>query len=221
MFGRSMGKNSLLLSLFALVTAGVLAATYQLTREQIAEAERAAAEKALLEILPEERHDNDLLVDTLPLPTEALDQLGLKAGAQAHLARLDGKVEAVILPAVAPDGYSGNIRLIVGINRDGSIAGVRALTHNETPGLGDKVDLKKSDWVLRFNGKSLEQPRLENWRVKKDGGEFDQFTGATITPRAVVKQVKQVLLFVREHRNLLFSDTQPEKTPENAEGETL
>jgi len=221
MFGWSMGKNSLLLSLFALATAGVLAATYQLTRGQIAEAERAAAEKALLEIIPEERHDNNLLTDTRPVPGEALETLGLDAGGEIHLARLDGRVEAAIIPAVAPDGYSGDIRLIVGVNRDGSIAGVRVLTHNETPGLGDKVELKKSDWVLRFNGTSLEQPQLEDWRVKKDGGAFDQFTGATITPRAVVKQVKKVLLFVREHRDLLFSDTQTEEPPEQAEGETL
>ena len=221
MFGRSMGKNSLLLSLFALVTAGVLAATYQLTREQIAESERAAAEKALLEIIPEERHDNNLLADTRPVPAGALGTLGLDAEAEVHLARLNGEIQAAIIPAVAPDGYSGDIRLIVGVNRNGSIAGVRILTHNETPGLGDKVELKKSDWILGFNGKSLEQPQLEDWRVKKDGGTFDQFTGATITPRAVVKQVRKVLLFVREHRDLLFSDTRSEENSQNAEGETL
>ena len=221
MFGQSMGKNSLLLSLFALVTAGALATTYQLTRERIAEAEQAAAARALLEIIPEEAHDNNLLADTRPVPAEALDILGLKPGAEIHLARLNGDIQAAIIPAVAPDGYSGDIRLIVGVNRNSSIAGVRVLTHNETPGLGDKVELKKSDWVLGFKGKSLEQPKPEDWRVKKDGGQFDQFTGATITPRAVVKQVKKVLLFVREHRDLLFSDSRSEENPEKAEGETL
>ena len=221
MFGWSMGKNGLLLSLFALATAGVLAATYQLTREQIVESERAAAEKALLDIIPKERHDNDLLADTRPVPAGALGTLGLDAEAEVHLARLDGEIEAAIIPAVAPDGYSGDIRLIVGVNRDGSIAGVRVLTHNETPGLGDKVDLKKSNWILGFNGTSLEQPQLEDWRVKKDGGAFDQFTGATITPRAVVKQVRKVLLFVREHRDLLFSDPDTDTDTDKAEGETL
>ncbi len=206
MFGRSIGKNSLLLGAFALVTAGVLAGTYQLTREQIASSERAAAQQALLEIIPKERHDNDLLADTLPVPEDSRDQLGLDAPADIHLARQDGEVAAIIVPAVAPDGYSGDIRMIVGINRDGTVAGMRVLTHRETPGLGDKVELKKSDWVLGFNGKSLGNPEPEQWQVKKDGGHFDQFTGATITPRAVVNQVRKVLVFVDNHRELLFAD---------------
>ncbi|WP_341937713.1 electron transport complex subunit RsxG [Marinimicrobium sp. C2-29] len=206
MFGRSIGKNSLLLGAFALVTAGVLAGTYQLTREQIASSERAAAQQALLEIIPKERHDNDLLADTLPVPEDSRDQLGLDASADIHLARQDGEVTAIIVPAVAPDGYSGDIRMIVGINRDGTVAGMRVLTHRETPGLGDKVELKKSDWVLGFNGKSLGNPEPEQWQVKKDGGHFDQFTGATITPRAVVNQVRKVLVFVDNHRELLFAD---------------
>ncbi|WP_027329671.1 electron transport complex subunit RsxG [Marinimicrobium agarilyticum] len=205
MFGWSIGKNSLLLGAFALVTAGVLAGTYQLTRDKIAEAERAAAAAALLEIVPEDEHDNDLLSDTIKVPEAALEQLGLDRQEAIHLARRDGEVTAAIIPAVAPDGYSGDIRMIVGVNRDGSIAGVRVLTHNETPGLGDKVDLKKSDWILDFTGHSLGSPPRDNWKVKKDGGYFDQFTGATITPRAVVKQVRGVLTFVEEHRDLLFS----------------
>lgn len=206
MFGRSIGKNSLLLGAFALVTAGVLAGTYQLTRGQIANSERAAAQQALLEIIPKERHDNDLLADTLPVPEDSLDQLGLETPADIHLARQDGEVAAIIVPAVAPDGYSGDIRMIVGVNRDGTVAGMRVLTHRETPGLGDKVELKKSDWVLGFNGKSLGNPEPEQWKVKKDGGDFDQFTGATITPRAVVNQVRKVLVFVDAHRELLFAD---------------
>lgn len=214
MFGRSIGKNSLLLGAFALVTAGVLAGTYQLTREQIATSERAAAQQALLEIIPKERHDNDLLADTLPVPEDSLDQLGLDAPADIHLARQDGDVAAIIVPAVAPDGYSGDIRMIVGINRDGTVAGMRVLTHRETPGLGDKVELKKSDWVLSFNGKSLGNPEPDRWQVKKDGGAFDQFTGATITPRAVVNQVRRVLVFVDNHRELLFADPEtPDSEP--------
>jgi len=108
------------------------------------------------------------------------------------------------LPTVAPDGYSGDIKLIVGINLDGTIAGVRALSHKETPGLGDKVDLRKSNWILNFNGRSLLQPSIEQWAVKKDGGTFDQFTGATITPRAVVKSVKKALLFFQQQRDVIF-----------------
>lgn len=222
MLGSSIGKNSLLLAAFAMVTAGVLAGTYQLTRSQIAESERAAAQQALFEIVPRERHTNNLLEDTLPLPPEAGDQLGLEVG-NIHLARQNGEVVAAIVPAVAPDGYSGAIRMLVGVNQDGSISGVRVLTHNETPGLGDKVDLKKSDWILGFAGKSLGQPPADRWKVKKDGGDFDQFTGATITPRAVVNQVRRVLEFVRNHRAVLFpssvEDTQqesPEETTDDA-----
>lgn len=207
MLGASIGKNSLLLAAFALVTAGVLAGTYQLTRDKIADAERLAAQQALFEIVPRQSHTNDLLQDTIPVPPEAWEQLGLVTGAEIHLARKNGKVIAAIISTVAPDGYSGAIRLLVGVKRNGSVAGVRVLSHNETPGLGDKVELKKSDWILTFAEKSLGQPPAEDWQVKKDGGVFDQFTGATITPRAVVNQVRRVLEFVEEYRGSIFPDT--------------
>ena len=200
----SITKNGVLLFLFALVTAGLLETTYEGTKDTIAAAERRAAEKALLEIVPAERIDNDLLLDTLPIPKAAWQQLGLISGGDLHIARKTNDIVAVIVPAVAPDGYSGAIKMIVGVNQDGSLAGVRVLTHSETPGLGDKVDLKKSQWILSFNDKSLTNPTPDNWAVKKDGGEFDQFTGATITPRAVVQQVRKVLEFVESRRDELF-----------------
>lgn len=200
----SIGKNSFLLFLFALLTAGILATTYEGTKETIAAAERKAAEKALLEIIPAERIDNDILLDTYSIPQSAWQQLGLQEEQNIHIARKDNTVIAVIVPATAPDGYSGDIKMIAGINRDGSIAGVRVLAHIETPGLGDKIDLKKSQWITDFNGKSLANPTLDNWQVKKDGGEFDQFTGATITPRAVVQQVRKILEFVESHQSTLF-----------------
>lgn len=206
--GSTIGKNSLLLGVFALVTAGLLAATYQHTHPLIVEQERKAAQKALLEIVPASRHNNDVLHDIVPVPSNHWQLLGLKDGGNVHIARDDDRPVAVIIPAVAPDGYSGAIKLIVGINRDGSIAGVRVLSHNETPGLGDKIDLKKSDWILEFNGKSLHNPSIEQWRVKKDGGEFDQLTGATITPRAVVKQVRKTLEFFYATEDILFPQNQ-------------
>lgn len=206
----SISKNGVLLFAFAIVTAGLLATTYEGTKATIAEAERRAAQKALLEIIPAERIDNDLLVDTLRIPEEAWPQLGLSAAKDIHLARKDGRVIAVIIPTTAPDGYSGEIEMIVGVNQDGSVAGVRVLTHKETPGLGDKIDLKKSNWILDFNGRSLVDPAKAGWTVKKDGGEFDQFTGATITPRAVINQVYQVLAFVKDSETSLF---QPTNTP--------
>lgn len=204
MLGTSISKNSLLLGVFALVAAGGLALTNEGTKDRIQKAERAAQQKALFEIVPRSRHDNDLLFDTMPVPKESWKLLGLPKGGDIHLARRDGDLVAVIIPAVAHDGYSGDISMIVGVNRDGSVAGVRVLAHHETPGLGDNIELKKSDWLLDFDGKSLSKPAAERWAVKKDGGEFDQFTGATITPRAVVNQVRKVLEFVKQNGDQLF-----------------
>jgi electron transport complex protein RnfG len=204
MLGRTMGLNSLLLGLFAALTTVIIAGTYLGTRERIAESQRAAEQKALLEIVPDERHDNELLDDTLPVGPKT-DLLELRQEKQIYIARKSGEAVAVILPVTAPDGYSGAIELIVGINRDGTVAGVRALQHRETPGLGDKVDVKKSDWVLEFNGRSLQSTTEERWAVKKDGGVFDTFTGATITPRAVTAAVKRGLLYFDAHRETLLA----------------
>lgn len=200
----SIGKNSLLLFIFAMVTAGILASVNEGTKEAIAKAERQAAEKALLEIIPQNRFDNDLLLDTLAIPESAHTLLGASEGASIYVARKDNQIVAVIIPAVAPDGYSGDIKLLVGVNTDGRVAGVRVLAHKETPGLGDKVDLRKSPWIRLFNGRSIGNPNRDGWKVKKDGGEFDQFTGATITPRAVVNQVYKTLTFVENNQALLF-----------------
>ncbi len=202
MLGRSISRNSLLLALFAIVTTVLISGTYLLTRDRIGEQQRKAEEKALLEIVPRERHDNVMLDDTLPVGKEA--GLGLREDRRVYRARRQGEVTSVIIPVTATDGYSGDIDLIVGVNRDGSVAGVRTLKHRETPGLGDKVDLKKSDWILDFTGRSLREPPPSKWAVKKDGGVFDQFTGATITPRAVVAAVVRALEYAEDRRNLLF-----------------
>lgn len=193
MLSRSITTNSLILAVFALATATTLAGTWLLTDEPIQDAKKRAAEKALLEIIPQSRHDNDMLTDTFLTSESQQKALGLKAPAQIHIARNAKEIVAYIYPATAPDGYSGDIDMIIGINADGTIAGVRVLAHKETPGLGDKIDLKKSKWILGFNGRSLHNPEKDRWAVKKDGGEFDQFTGATITPRAVVNRIKHTL----------------------------
>ena len=199
----SIRRNSILLGLFAVLTTTIIAGTYLGTHERIAEEQRKAAEKALLEIVPLHRHNNAMLDDTVAVGAEA-SLLGLRKDADIYVARQDGVPVAVILPAIARDGYSGDIQLIIGINFDGTVAGVRALAHRETPGLGDKVDLKKSPWILGFNGRSLADPLPEKWTVKKDRGVFDQFTGATITPRAVTAAVKRALDYYAEHRNELL-----------------
>lgn len=208
MLGKSISKNSLILTAFALATAGALALTNLGTQDRIASAERAAQQRALYEIIPLSQHDNDLLTDTIPVPQSGWIELGADANSKIHRARHNGEISALIIPAVAHDGYSGDISMIVGVNRDGTIAGVRILLHKETPGLGDKIELKKNQWILNFNGKSLQVPVTEEWKVKKDGGSFDQFAGATITPRAVVGQIKHVLEFVAANHETLFGSKQ-------------
>ncbi len=209
MLGQSITKNGLLLGLFAVVTTGVIAGTYLSTRTLVQDNIRAAEERALLEIVPRERHNNSMLDDALVLSDSAL--LGLREERKAYRARLDGDIVAVILPATARDGYTGDIDLIVGVNRDGSVAGVRVLSHRETPGLGDQIDYKKSQWVDDFIGRSLGKPKIEKWTVKKDGGVFDQFTGATITPRAVTAAVRRSLQYYAENRARLLDESAEEK----------
>ena len=206
MLVREIGRNGLLLGLFAVCATLALAGTYLLPRDEIEAQRRAAEARALKEILPDERHDNSLLDDTLAVEDAPL--LGLKQPRKAYVGRLDGEVVAVILPVVAPDGYSGSIELIVGVNRDGTVAGVRVVAHRETPGLGDQVDIRKSPWIRTFEGRSLGDPAPERWAVKKDHGEFDQFTGATITPRAVVAAVKRSLEYFAAHRARLVGAEQ-------------
>lgn len=201
----SIGKNGLLLFIFAVITAGTLAFTYEGTKDTIKESQRKAAQKALLEIIPQSRFDNDLLLDTIAIPESAHALLGKLSDEAIHVARKNGEIIAVIIPAIAPDGYNGDIKMIAGVNIDGSVAGVRVLVHKETPGLGDKIDIKKSQWVNSFTGRSLNNPAANGWKVKKNGGEFDQFTGATITPRAVVARIYNVLRFADENKTLLFS----------------
>lgn len=200
----SITRNSALLALFALLTTLLIAGTWLLTKDTIAGERRQAEERALLEIIPRERHDNSMLDDTRPLAAGS-HGLGLREDRQLYIARRNGQPVAVIVPVLARDGYSGDIELIVGVNADGSVAGVRVLNHRETPGLGDKVDLKKSDWILDFNGRSLSNPILPGWAVRKDGGVFDQFTGATITPRAAVAAIVRALQYVESERASLFA----------------
>ena len=205
MIFQSMGKNSLLLALFALITALILASTDRVTEDRIAESERLAAQKALFEIVPLARHNNDLLVDLQPIPEQYWLALGLDNGGDVHIARLDDQPVAAIVPSITTDGYSGDIAMLVGINFDGTVAGVRVVDHKETPGLGDKVELRKSDWILSFNGKSLNNPEISKWNVKKDRGDFDQFTGATITPKAVIHQIAKTLEYFEKDRERLLS----------------
>lgn len=199
---RSMLKNSLVLGLFAIATVGLVAVLQQATAGRIANAEREAQVRALSEILPQGSYDNHLLDNSIQLHDPLL---GSKSPQTAYIAMKDGKPSAIILRATAPDGYSGGIQLLIGIQADGRLAGVRVLNHRETPGLGDKIELAKSSWIRSFDGRSLSNPAEDGWAVKKDRGAFDQFAGATITPRAVVKAVHKALQYFDANQQQLFA----------------
>lgn len=199
---RSMLKNSLVLGLFAIATVGLVAVLQQATAGRIANAEREAQVRALSEILPQGSYDNHLLDNSIQLHDPLL---GSKSPQTAYIALKDGKPSAIILRATAPDGYSGAIQLLIGIQADGRLAGVRVLNHRETPGLGDKIELAKSSWIRSFDGRSLSNHAEDGWAVKKDRGAFDQFAGATITPRAVVKAVHKALQYFDANQQQLFA----------------
>jgi len=203
--------TALILLLFALVGTAMVTFTYDNTRDRIAANERAALLRKLNRLIPPEVHDNALLQDTIQVHNETL--LGTADPVDVYRARKAGKPVALVIAPVAPNGYSGSIRLLVGINVDGSLRGVRVVAHHETPGLGDAIEEERSNWILMFTGKSLGNPPLAAWAVKKDGGAFDQLTGATITPRAVVKAVRQTLLYFRGHHDALFAETETENQP--------
>lgn len=204
MFGSVITRSGLVLGLFAMATAAAIAWTDYSTADRRAANVDLAQQKLLFALVPREQHDNEMLQDTIMLA--AGGPLSNETESPAYLARKNGETVGVILPATAPDGYSGKIQLLVAIRPDGELIGVRTLAHRETPGLGDKVDLRKSDWILDFSGRSLHNPEPEQWKVRKDGGEFDAFTGATVTPRAVVAAVYRSLKFFEENRRFLIPE---------------
>jgi electron transport complex protein RnfG len=205
-----------ILGSFAVGGVGLVATTHELTAERIAENQRQAMLAKLKAIVPAERIANDPLADSIQV--SAPDLLGSEQ-TEVYRVRDTDEPVAVILQPVVPDGYAGPIRLLVSVLRDGTLGGVRVLEHHETPGLGDKIDEKKDDWIIeQFNGKSLGNPPLEDWQVKRDGGEFDQFTGATITPRSIVQAVKNTLLFVERAGDTLYAPAQA--APEPPAGES-
>lgn len=198
---RSMLRNGLVLGLFAIVTVGLVAFIQQSTAERIAQAERQARVNALAQILPEGSYDNALLDSQRELRHALLGPRPVPA----WVATREGEPTGVILQATAPDGYSGAIQLLIGILADGRLSGVRVINHRETPGLGDKIEVGKHPWIRSFDGRSLNDPEESGWAVRKDGGQFDQFAGATITPRAVVKAVHHALQYFDAHRDELFA----------------
>lgn len=195
-------KTAVVMIAFTIVGTLSLAIIHQTTEAPISKAEAAVRMALFAQILVPELYDNDLLQDEIKLP--AGGDLGNRDETSIYRARLKDKPSAVILEATAPDGYSGDIKLLVAIKADGEIAGVRVLTHKETPGLGDYIDIAHGEWIKQFDGQSLVKRNDEAWFVKKDGGQFDFTTGATITPRAVVKAVHKVLKFYSKNQQAIF-----------------
>jgi Na+-translocating ferredoxin:NAD+ oxidoreductase subunit G len=199
-----------ILGAFAIASVGLVVVTDHLTADRIATNLREAMLAKFSAILPKDPAtevlimDNDILSDRIQV--SAPDLLGAPV-TDVYRVRQGGKPVAVILNPTVPDGYAGPIRLLVAVKTDGTLGGVRVLDHHETPGLGDRIEERKTDWIkVQFEDKGLGHPPEDRWLVKRDGGDFDQFTGATITPRSIVKSVKNTLRFVAREGDALFNE---------------
>lgn len=201
---RHASKTAITLILFALVFTALLVFVFNITKAPIERSESEARLALFSQVVPTELYNNDMLKEAITIAPS--DLLGNTRPSIANLARIDGAPSAIILEAIAHDGYSGDIKLLIAIKYDGSIAGVRVLSHKETPGLGDYIDILKDNWIKLFDGESLSKTSELQWKVKKDGGKFDYMAGATITPRAVVKAVHKALKYFEANKQLLFSE---------------
>jgi Na+-translocating ferredoxin:NAD+ oxidoreductase subunit G len=188
---------------FALLASVLLGVTNCSTEGTIQRRLDEDLKKSLEEVVPAALHDNDMLQETLTIPSADFN-IGANE-TTVYLAKKSGKVTAVCFKFIAPDGYSGAINMIMGVDRDGNMLGVRVLSHKETPGLGDKIEVAKSDWILNFVGRSLDNLTPAQWAVKKDGGVFDQFAGATITPRKSVQTIHRGLQLFKAHQAQLIN----------------
>lgn len=201
-------ETSLTLLAFVLLFTALSAWVYLFTKPTI---QASAKEERLVffnQVLPSKLYNNDPILDTITLPPEP--ELGQRVATQVYRARMNGKPAGLILEAIAPDGYSGDIKMLIGLDAKGNLLSVRVTEHKETPGLGDYIDPKKDrnkahPWIMQFNN----LPALSDaqWQVKKDGGSFDAVAGATVTPRAVVKAVHKAVKFAQANLTMLFGPT--------------
>jgi electron transport complex protein RnfG len=201
--GQSALKTGLTLALIAAICTALVATTFQLTKDRIVANEKALLEQALQPALAGVIYDSSVSESRLVLPPPH----GLPGTEAAIIYRVfaEDKPVAALFAVTARDGFSGAIRILVGVNFDGTVTGVRILQHRETPGLGDKIDASRSDWVFQFDGHSLTSPAISGWAIRSDGGEFDQLTGASVTPRAVIKAIRETLLYFDAQRDEIFA----------------
>lgn len=212
-------RTASILLVFTLAFTALMAEVYQLTKPVLEATALDAKRRTIAEVLPHDLYDNDLLADAITLP--ANPALGLAEPTQLYRARKDGQAAALVFETAGTDGYSGEIRLILAVKADGRLAAVRVTMHKETPGLGDYIDPKKdknkaNPWIAQFDNRGFADTPLEKWRVKKDGGVFDQRVGATISARAVTKASGRGMAWVLDRADALYAlpaGTQWKETP--------
>ncbi|HHF6001387.1 TPA: electron transport complex subunit RsxG [Haemophilus influenzae] len=191
-------RYGILLGFIALLCTIISAGIFFLTKDKIDAVIAAQQRELLLQVIPQDYFNNNLL-ESAVIPQDK-NLLGIQ---KIYFAKKDGNISAYAYETTAPDGYSGDIRLLVGLDPKGEVLGVRVIEHHETPGLGDKIERRISNWILGFTNQLINEHNLSEWAVKKNGGKFDQFSGATITPRAVVNQTKRSALIMLNNQALL------------------
>jgi len=196
-------RNAFILAIFAIVCTGTIVLINQLTKPIILQQQQIALQNNIDQLIEADRYDNNIIGSCFTVVDENL--LGDVTPKQVYLATKNNQPVAIMIQTSTFKGYSGEIKLLVGIDAVGELTGVRVISHTETPGLGDKIQTNKSDWIFSFDGKSYQQTNDKKWEVRKAGGDFDAFTGATITPRAVISAVKDALIYFEKNKKELFS----------------
>jgi len=203
MTDRPIWKSGVTLAIIAGFCTSLVAFTWQLTADRIEANKKAWLERSLQPALAGLFFDSSVTESmiTIPVPHE----LPGSDAAVIYRVYAAEKPVAALFVVSARDGYAGPIRMLIGIEIDGNITGVRVLQHKETPGLGDRIETVKSDWVLQFDGHSLRDPEAAKWAIKGDGGQFDQLTGASVTPRSIIRAIKETLIWFEANRVSVFA----------------
>jgi len=204
-------KTGVTLAVIAAICTALVASTYQVTKARIAANEQAWLEQSLEPALSGVFFEGSVTESMLVIPTP--HELPGPDDVVIYRVFAEQAPVAALFAVTARDGYAGPIRILLGIGYDGTVTGLRILEHRETPGLGDRIESSRSDWVFQFEGRALGDPELGGWALETDGGQFDQVTGASVTPRAVIKAMRETLLYFDANRDTVFSNP-PAKTPD-------